>query len=119
MNCLQRQQAQKFGVEMIEMKDGSNWLAQLEFDGPVYLSLALDCLDPAFALGVFHHEHSGMTTIEVINITHHLKENIISADIIEYNLDRALISMTAMVVVKLLKEIIARIHKNLPLSSSF
>ncbi len=50
------------------MKDGINWLDDLEFDGPVYLSLDLDCLDPAFAPGVSHHDPGGMTTRQVIDI---------------------------------------------------
>ncbi|MDA3789287.1 MAG: agmatinase [Desulfobacula sp.] len=108
----QREQAQKFGVEVKEMKDGINWLDDLEFDGPVYLSLDLDCLDPAFAPGVSHHEPGGMTTRQVIDIIHRLKGKIIGADIVEYNPDRDLGSMTSMVAAKLLKEIIARIHED-------
>ena len=108
----QREQAQKFGVEVKEMKDGINWLDSLEFEGPVYLSLDLDCLDPAFAPGVSHHEPGGMTTRQVIDIIHRLKGKIIGADIVEYNPDRDLGSMTSMVAAKLLKEIIARIHED-------
>jgi arginase len=108
----EREQAQKFGVEVKEMKDGINWLDDLEFDGPVYLSLDLDCLDPAFAPGVSHHEPGGMTTRQVIDIIHRLKGKIIGADIVEYNPDRDLGSMTSMVAAKLLKEIIARIHED-------
>jgi len=110
MNGHQREQAQKFGVEVKEMKDGFDWLDLLEFDGPVYLSIDLDCLDPAFAPGVSHHEPGGMTTRQVIDIIHHLKGKIIGADIVEYNPDRDFGSMTSMVAAKLLKETIARIH---------
>ena len=112
MNGHQREQAQKFGVEVMEMKDGTNWLDKLEFDGPVYLSLDLDCLDPAFASGVSHHEPEGMTTRQVIDIIHRLKGKIVGADIVEYNPDRDLLSMTSMVIAKLLKEIIARIYED-------
>ncbi|MBC2705336.1 MAG: agmatinase [Desulfobacula sp.] len=112
MNGHQREQAQKFGVEVMEMKNGDGWLDELEFDGPVYLSLDLDCLDPAFAPGVSHHEPGGMTTRQVIDIIHQLKGKIIGADIVEYNPDRDLNSMTSMVAAKLLKEIIARIYKD-------
>ncbi len=108
----QREQAKKFGVEVKEMKDGMDWLDELEFDGPVYLSLDLDCLDPAFAPGVSHHEPGGMTTRQVIDIIHRLKGKIVGADIVEYNPDRDFGSMTSMVAAKLLKEIIARIHED-------
>lgn len=110
MNGHQRQQAQKFEVEVKEMKDGNHWLDEIEFEGPVYLSLDLDCLDPAFAPGVSHHEPGGMTTRQVIDIIHLLKGNLVGADIVEYNPDRDLHSMTSMVAAKFLKEIIARIH---------
>lgn len=112
INGHQREQAKKFGVEVNEMKDGINWLGKLEFDGPVYLSLDLDCIDPAFAPGVSHHEPGGMTTRQVIDIIHRLKGKIIGADIVEYNPDRDLNSMTSMVAAKLLKEIIARIYED-------
>ena len=54
MNKHQQEQADRFGVEVIDMR---NWRDDLEmqFDGPVYLSLDLDGLDPAFAPGVSHH----------------------------------------------------------------
>ncbi|WP_457553313.1 agmatinase [Desulfobacula sp.] len=108
----QREQAKKFNVEINEMKDGLNWLSELEFDGPVYLSIDIDCLDPAFAPGASHHEPGGMTTRDVINIIQLLKGNIVGADIVEYNPNRDLMSMTSMVAAKLLKEIIARIHND-------
>ncbi|MCD4675565.1 MAG: agmatinase [Desulfobacula sp.] len=112
MNGLQREQAQKFGVEVMEMKDGNIQLDELEFEGPVYLSLDLDCLDPAFAPGVSHHEPGGMTTRQVIDIIHQVKGKIIGADIVEYNPDRDIFSMTSMVAAKLLKEIITRIYED-------
>ena len=112
MNGHQQEQAKKFGVEVKEMKDGTDWIELLEFDGPVYLSIDLDCLDPAFAPGVSHHEPGGMTTRQVIDIIHNLKGKIIGADIVEYNPDRDFGSMTSMVAAKLLKETIARIHED-------
>lgn len=47
LNAHQREQAAKFGVEMIEMQDCK---ALPDFDGPVYLSLDIDGINPAFAL---------------------------------------------------------------------
>ena len=70
----------------------------------MYVSIDIDCLDPAFAPGISHHEPGGMSTREVINISHGLKGNIVGADIVEYNPDRDFMSMTSMVAAKLLKE---------------
>lgn len=106
-NGHQRAQAARFGVEMLEMKDSSQF-AQIHFDGPVYLSLDLDCLDPAFAPGVSHFEPGGMTTREVIAIIQQLSGTLIGADIVEYNPDHDPLGITAMVGAKLLKEVLAR-----------
>jgi arginase len=103
----QHEQAKKFGVELIEMKNIS--LAKmLSFDGPVYLSLDIDCLDPAYAPGVSHHEPGGMSTREVLNIIQNLKGNLVGADIVEFNPELDLNGMTGMVTGKLLKELIGR-----------
>lgn len=104
-----REQANRFGVEVMEMKEGTAWIEKLEFQGPVYLSLDMDCLDPAFAPGVSHHEPGGFSTRQVLDIIHRFKGNLIGADIVEYNPDRDVHGVTAMTAAKLLKELIARI----------
>ena len=108
-----REQARRFKVKIHEMKDGIAPLTRLNIQGPIYLSLDLDCLDPAFAPGVSHHEPGGLSTRELLNIIHSLKGQLIGADIVEYNPDRDWISMTGMVAAKCLKEILAKIHLDL------
>ena len=103
----QKEQADKFGVEDISMKNISA-AKDLSFDGPVYLSIDLDCLDPAYAPGVSHHEPGGLSTREVLEIIQNLKGRLVGADIVEYNPERDLNGMTGMVAAKLLKEIIGR-----------
>ncbi len=112
LNHHQREQAAKFKVEIHEMKDGNAWLENLRFDGPVYLSIDMDCLDPAFAPGVSHHEPGGMTSREVIDIIHHFNGRLVGADIVETNPVRDIHSMTSMVAAKFLKEVVARIHQD-------
>ena len=103
----QREQAKRFGVEIIEMREIDR-VNEIMFNGPVYLSLDMDCLDPAFAPGVSHHEPGGMSTREVLGIIQNLKGKLIGADIVEYNPERDLQDITGMVAGKLLKEIIGR-----------
>lgn len=104
----QAEQADKFGVEIIQMKDFDiNKLP--EFKNPVYLSLDIDGLDPAFAPGVSHHEPGGLSTREVLSIIQKINVPIIGADIVEYNPTRDINDMTAMVSAKILKEIAAKI----------
>ena len=109
LNNHQRDQAKRFNVTTIEMKDFDySFLNKLR--GPLYISLDLDGLDPAYAPGVSHHEPGGLTTRELISIIQKINVPIIGADIVEYNPTRDINNMTAMVAYKLLKELIAKMH---------
>ena len=104
LNPHQRAQIKKFNVESHEMKD---WplSGKLEFDGPVYLSLDVDGIDPAFAPGVSHREPGGLTTREVINMIHQIEAPLVGADIVEFNPNKDIDHMTSQVAGKLVKEI--------------
>lgn len=104
MNDEQRRQVERFGVNCIEMKSfpPKNPIA---LEGPVYISLDLDVLDPAFAPGVSHHEPGGMSTRSVLRLIHSIEVPVVGADIVEYNPDRDVNGMTASVAAKFLKEI--------------
>ncbi|MCW5516678.1 agmatinase [Muriicola sp. Z0-33] len=107
LNSHQRKQAKKYGVKVVEMKDYH--LNKIpEFKRPVYLSLDMDVLDPAFAPGVSHYEPGGLTTRELISIIHRINVPVLGADLVEYNPERDINNMTAMVCAKILKEIAAK-----------
>jgi agmatinase len=105
MNAHQREQANRFDVEVIEMK---NWRSDftLSADGPVYISLDIDAIDPAFAPGVSHYEPGGFTSREVISILQNIKANVVGADLVEFNPTRDPSGITAMLAAKLYKEIL-------------
>lgn len=107
MNPHQRTQEERFGVEVIEMQ---RWQPEtsLDFEGPLYLSLDLDVLDPAFAPGVSHHEPGGLSTRDVLQLIQSLRVPIVGADIVEFNPRRDPLGITAMVAAKFLKEIAGR-----------
>jgi len=107
----QREQGKKFGVEMLEMKD-FDLLRVPNFNNPIYLSLDLDALDPAFAPGVSHHEPGGLSTRQLLDILNSLKTPILGADIVEYNPVNDNHQVTAMVGAKILKEIAAGMLRN-------
>jgi agmatinase len=108
LNAHQKAQAERFGVEVHEMKDWQGFL-DLEFDSPLYITVDLDGLDPAFAPGVSHHEPGGLSTRDVIRVIHAVKAPaIIGADIVELNPTRDVHGVTAMVAAKFLKEIAAK-----------
>ncbi|HEU4741271.1 MAG TPA: agmatinase [Meiothermus sp.] len=104
-NPHQREQARRFGVEVLEMKDWRGELPALE--GPLYLSFDLDVLDPAFAPGVSHHEPGGLSVREVLRILQGL-ELLVGADIVELNPLRDVAGVTAKVAAKLYKELVAQ-----------
>ncbi len=104
----QKEQADRFGVEMIQMKDFDQD-RYYEFDGPVYISFDLDVLDPAYAPGTSHHEPGGLTTRQAITVIQKLDLEIIGMDLVEYNPDRDVNGMTAMVAAKIFKELISKV----------
>jgi arginase len=107
MNGHQREQAERFGVEVFEMKDlEDNW--DITFDTPVYISVDIDALDPAFAPGVSHREPGGLTTRQVIKIIQSINAPVIGADIVEFNPEMDPTGMTAVVCAKILKELAAK-----------
>lgn len=106
INDHQLEQAKKFGVEVITMRNISR-MASLKLEGPLYISFDLDVLDPAFAPGVSHYEPGGMSVREVLAIIQGLRVPIVGADIVEYNPIRDHQTQTAMVCGKMLKEITA------------
>ncbi len=106
-NGHQREQAERFGVEMIDM---CAWAAGTRpvLTGPVYVSIDLDGLDPAFAPGVSHREPGGLSVRDVIGLVHALPAPLVGADIVEFNPSRDPIGVTALVAAKLLKELAGR-----------
>ena len=111
LNKHQREQAEKFGVEIYQMKDLTK-LNSLRFSKPVYCSIDIDALDPAYAPGVSHFEPGGLSTRQLIDCLNGFKGRLIGADIVEYNPKRDFHNLTAMVAAKLLKEVIARIYRD-------
>lgn len=107
LNGHQREQATRFGVEVIGMHDLDRAM-NLTISGPVYVSLDLDGLDPACAPGVSHPEPGGLNTRQVLNILHRMGGNLIGADVVEYNPTRDIHDLTACVAAKFTKELAAR-----------
>ena len=107
LNPHQKRQAERFGTEIFTITQLEK-AARIQLRGPLYLSIDLDVLDPAFAPGVAHHEPGGLTTRQLIELIQQLQVPIVGADIVEFNPRRDFSDMTAMVAVKILKEVAAR-----------
>jgi arginase len=107
LNDHQRDQANKYGVEIYEM-DNLPDLLNLNLAGPIYVSFDMDALDPAFAPGVSHWEPGGLSTREAIRYLQSLPAPIVGADIVELNPVRDSSGLTATVAAKLLKELLGK-----------
>ncbi len=106
-NAHQREQAARYGVETIEARD---WAGNLpELAGPVYISVDIDVLDPAFAPGISHHEPGGLSTRELVNAIQSIKAPVVAADLVELNPRRDRDDVTAVAAAKIMRELAAAI----------
>ena len=102
-----RDQADRFGVEVIDMRA---WVAGARpwIEGPVYVSVDLDVLDPAFAPGISHLEAGGLSVRDVLTEIQRLPGPIVGADVVEYNPGEDVGGRTAAVAAKLVRELASR-----------
>jgi agmatinase len=100
----QREQQKRYGVEVLEARSCTGDI-RLDLQTPVYLSIDLDGLDPAYAPGVSHREPGGLSSRQVINLIQAIDQPIVAADVVEYNPRCDISHITAVVAAKLVKEI--------------
>jgi arginase len=107
MNGHQRSQADRYGVEVIDMRA---WVAGTRPDvrGPVYLSIDVDAFDPAFAPGVSHREPGGLSVRDVLTVIQSLSGPIVGADVVEFNPSEDPVGVTGVVCAKVVKEVVGR-----------
>lgn len=103
----QRQQAERFGVEVLEMRALPAY-QKLKASAPIYVTFDMDVLDPAFAPGISHREPGGMSVREAIAHLHAIEGEIVGADIVEYNPVQDISGITATVAAKILREILGK-----------
>ena len=104
----QRDQADRFGVEMIDMRAWSSGVRpEISPKETVYLSVDIDGIDPAFAPGVSHPEPGGLTVREVLSLIQGLPPGLVGADVVECNPEVDPTGVTAYLAAKLVKEIAA------------
>jgi agmatinase len=101
-----REQAERFGVEIVEMRRFAPERVPIP-EGPLYISIDLDAFDPAFAPGVSHHEPGGLGVRDVLAVLERVPSPIAGADIVELNPSRDPSGITAALAAKLVKEVAA------------
>ncbi len=117
LNDHQREQIARFGVEVFEARHWSPEV-DLKLDGPLYISLDLDALDPAFAPGVSHQEPGGLSTRDILKVIQKIRVPIVGADVVELNPTLDVGNQTATVGFKFVKELAARIIETNPLEGA-
>ena len=103
----QREQAERFGVEIHDARSGVVSLDDLE--GPVYVSIDVDVLDPAHAPGISHYEPGGWTVRQLLDAIDAIRASevpVVGADLVEINPTRDVNDLTAMVGAKLVRELL-------------
>ncbi|HEY0027912.1 MAG TPA: agmatinase [Allosphingosinicella sp.] len=106
LNRHTRGQAERFGVEVVEMRHFAADAVPIP-GAPLYISIDLDGFDPAFAPGVSHHEPGGLSVRDVLNVLARVRTPIVGADVVELNPSRDLNGVTATLAAKLVKELAA------------
>ena len=111
MNDVQHLQAERFAVDVIDMRQWAAGNRSYTLKNPVYVSIDMDVFDPAFAPGVSHREPGGMDVRSIIAAIEAIDQPIVGADIVEFNPSRDPVGLTAPVCAKLVKELVAAMDK--------
>ncbi|MGE8141308.1 agmatinase family protein [Novosphingobium sp. NPDC080210] len=106
-----RDQAERFGVEIVPMADFTPVRVPV-LEGPLYISIDLDGIDPAEAPGVSHPEPGGLTVREVLAVLRRQTAPLAGADIVELNPRFDHNQRTAILAAKLVREIAALAARN-------
>ncbi len=106
-----REQAKRFGVEIIPMSEFAPHTVPV-LEGPFYVSIDLDGIDPSEAPGVSHAEPGGLTLREVLAVLRRQTAPIVGADIVELNPRFDQHERTAILAAKLLREVASLITRN-------
>jgi agmatinase len=82
-------------------------LKRLSFRAPLYVSIDLDALDPAFAPGVSHPEPGGLSVRQVLDVIAGVRaRRIVGGDVVELNPDCDAGERSAVVAAKLVRELL-------------
>ena len=105
-NRHQREQAERFGVEVVGWEGFSPARVPIP-DAPLYVTIDLDGLDPAFAPGVWHPEPGGLSVRDIVGVLARIRCRVVGGDIVELNPAGDVGDTTAIAAVKLMKEMAA------------
>ena len=105
-------ESKRLVMELRRSKPATGLGSSRELDGPVYISVDMDVLDPAFAPGISHHEPGGLTTRELINAIQSINVPVVAVDVVELNPRRDRDDVTAVCAAKIMRELAAVIVRS-------
>jgi arginase len=111
LNAHQKAQAKKFGVRVVEMNAFEVGRVPVP-TGPVYVTIDLDGLDPAFAPGVAHPEGGGLSVRDIVRVLHRLRGPVVGGDVVELLPSADPSGITAVAAAKLAKELAGLMASN-------
>ncbi len=103
----QQELAERYGVAVFYAWEIEQARAALP-GGPVYVTVDMNVLDPAFAPGVSHREPGGLSVRETLGLLKAIPGTIVGADVVEYNPEHDVDGLTASVAAKFTRELIER-----------
>lgn len=106
-----REQAARFGVEIIEMRQFAIDAVPV-LGGPLYVSIDMDGFDPSVAPGVAHLEPGGLSVRDVLSVLARQTAPLVGADIVELCPPRDPSGVTAILAAKLVRELAALYRRN-------
>jgi agmatinase len=109
MNTSQMPQFERYRdrIHMLGARDLTGALPELSHilnGAPVYMTIDLDGLDPAFAPGVSHPVPGGLTPRQVLNFVQKAPWKLVGMDVVEVNPDLDVNDQTAILAARLLHE---------------
>lgn len=108
-----RDQVARFGVEVYppsQWREAAAMVATL--DGPLYVSLDVDVLEPTLAPGISHPEPGGLTPREVLEVLDAVRAPVVGADLVEYNPANDLRDLTAFVAASFVKGLVGALRQD-------
>jgi len=101
--------AKRYGVET-HAAAALGQMPRLRFRRPLYVSIDIDGLDPAFAPGVSHPEPGGLSVRQLLDIVAATRAvAVVGADVVELNPRCDASGLTTVVAAKLAREMLARL----------
>lgn len=109
MNEIQERQRERFSDRLFihearALKQEMPRLAHIPEGAPVYITIDIDGIDPAFAPGVSHPVPGGLTTRQALDLVQRGHWKLVGMDVVEVNPSRDVNQQTAILAARLLHE---------------